>query len=152
MADLLGQLFAYTEVFDMETRPELILLQKSMVIVEGVARTLDPTLNMWTAAEPIAREWIDSNYGIAGRVREAGAGAGDIARVLADVPSLMQDATRAAHAFADMARDGVRLDPPTISAIASEQAEHTRSGRIAAWIIAIALAAIAWAILLQPGH
>jgi ubiquinone biosynthesis protein len=42
MADLLGQLFAYTEVFDMQTRPELILLQKSMVIVEGVARALDP--------------------------------------------------------------------------------------------------------------
>jgi ubiquinone biosynthesis protein len=152
MADLLGQLFAYTEVFDMETRPELILLQKSMVIVEGVARTLDPSLNMWTAAEPIAREWLDSNYGIAGRVRDAGAGAGDIARALADVPSLLQDATRAAHAFADMARDGVRLDAPTIAAIASEQAEKTRSGRVAAWIVALALVAIAWAILLQPGH
>ena len=57
MADLLGQLFAYTDVFDMQTRPELILLQKSMVIVEGVARSLDPALNIWTAAEPIAREW-----------------------------------------------------------------------------------------------
>ena len=42
MADLLGQLFAYTEVFDMQTRPELILLQKTMVVVEGVARSLDP--------------------------------------------------------------------------------------------------------------
>ena len=58
MADLLGQLFAYTEVFDMETRPELLLLQKTMVVVEGVARSLDPALNMWTAAEPIAREWM----------------------------------------------------------------------------------------------
>ena len=46
MADLLGQLFAYTELFDMQTRPELILLQKSMVIVEGVARGLDPSLNL----------------------------------------------------------------------------------------------------------
>ena len=45
MADLLGQLFAYTEVFDMQTRPELILLQKSMVIVEGVARSLDPLVD-----------------------------------------------------------------------------------------------------------
>ena len=42
MADLLGQLFAYTEVFDMQTRPELLLLQKTMVVVEGVARSLDP--------------------------------------------------------------------------------------------------------------
>ncbi len=61
MADLLGQLFAYTEVFDMETRPELILLQKSMVIVEGVARGLDPHLNVWNAAEPVAREWMEAN-------------------------------------------------------------------------------------------
>ena len=56
MADLLGQLFAYTEVFDMETRPELLLLQKTMVVVEGVARSLDPELNIWSAAEPVARQ------------------------------------------------------------------------------------------------
>ena len=61
MADLLGQLFAYTEVFDMETRPELLLLQKTMVVVEGVARALDPELNIWTAAEPIAKAWIEAN-------------------------------------------------------------------------------------------
>lgn len=72
MADLLGQLFAYTELFDMETRPELILLQKSMVIVEGVARSLDPNLNMWTAAEPVAREWVEQNLGVAGQLRHAG--------------------------------------------------------------------------------
>ena len=58
MADLLGQLFAYTDVFDMQTRPELILLQKSMVIVEGVARGLNPALNLWVAAEPIANAAI----------------------------------------------------------------------------------------------
>ena len=63
MADLLGQLFAYTEVFDMATQPELINLQKSVVVVEGVARSLDPSLNLWTAAGPIAREWIEANQG-----------------------------------------------------------------------------------------
>ena len=63
MADLLGQLFAYTDVFDMQTRPELILLQKTMVVVEGVARGLDPSLNMWVAAEPVARKWIEDNLG-----------------------------------------------------------------------------------------
>ena len=63
MADLLGQLFAYTEVFDMATRPELILLQKTMVVAEGVARSLDPELNLWTAAEPIARAWVESQPG-----------------------------------------------------------------------------------------
>ena len=72
MADLLGQLFAYTEVFDMQTRPELMLLQKTMVVVEGVARSLDPELNMWTAAEPIAKEWVEANYGVAGRLQGGG--------------------------------------------------------------------------------
>ena len=89
MADLLGQLFAYTEVFDMQTRPELILLQKSMVIVEGVARSLDPSLNMWVAAEPVAKEWVETTYGVGGRLRDAGEGAGVVGRILADAPRLI---------------------------------------------------------------
>ncbi len=147
MADLLGQLFAYTEVFDMETRPELILLQKSMVIVEGVARSLDPNINIWTAAEPIAREWVEANYGVAGRLRDAGEGAETMGRVLAEVPRLMEQAERSAHAFANMARDGVRLDDETVARIAAESARHGKTGRWALWIGAIALAAAAWAIV-----
>ena len=77
MADLLGQLFAYTEVFDMQTRPELILLQKSMVIVEGVARALDPSLNLWTAAEPVAKQWVEDNLGVRGQIRKARRRRGD---------------------------------------------------------------------------
>ncbi len=53
MAKVLGQLFATTELFDMQTRPELILLQKSMVLVEGVARAIDPELDLWTLSEPM---------------------------------------------------------------------------------------------------
>src|SRR3954469_10019694 len=53
MAKVLGQLFSTTELFEMQTRPELVLLQKSMVLVEGVARALDPELNIWTVAEPV---------------------------------------------------------------------------------------------------
>ncbi len=74
MADLLGQLFAYTDVFDMQTRPELILLQKTMVVVEGVARGLDPSLNMWVAAEPVARQWIEANLGPYGTAARSGRG------------------------------------------------------------------------------
>jgi len=141
MADLLGQLFAYTEVFDMETRPELILLQKSMVIVEGVARSLDPSLNLWTSAEPIAREWVEANYGVAGRVREAGEGAGELAKVLAEVPALLGEAARASHAFARMAEDGLRLDDATIERIAAVRSRKDRWGRLALWIAAAAIAA-----------
>ena len=109
MADLLGQLFAYTEVFDMETRPELILLQKSMVIVEGVARGLDPELNLWTAAEPIAKEWIEQNYGLPGRLRDAGESAELMGKVLAQLPRVLEQAEGAAQAFA---ADGARRHPP----------------------------------------
>ncbi len=68
-------------------------------------------------------------------------------RVLADVPRLMEQAERSALAFADMARNGVRLDDDTIKRIASENARHGRSGRWALWIGALALAAVAWAIV-----
>ncbi|MFW8695627.1 ubiquinone biosynthesis protein UbiB, partial [Mesorhizobium japonicum] len=63
MAKLLTLLFEVTELFDMATRPELILLQKTMVVVEGVARTLDPAFNMWKTAEPVVGDWIAGNLG-----------------------------------------------------------------------------------------
>ena len=72
MAKLLGLLFEVTELFDMQTRPELVLLQKTMVVVEGVARRLDPEFDMWTTAEPVVREWIERNLGPAGRLEQAG--------------------------------------------------------------------------------
>ena len=109
MADLIGQLFAYTDVFDMTARPELILLQKSMVIVEGVARSLDPELDIWTAAEPIAKDWIELNYGLPGRLREAGEGAELMGKVVAQLPRVLEQAESAAQAFAQMAS---RRHPP----------------------------------------
>ena len=143
MADLLGQLFAYTDVFDMETRPELILLQKSMVIVEGVARGLDPGLDMWTAAEPIARGWIEDNLGLQGRMREAGEGAELLGRVLADAPRVLQQAEKAATSLAEMSRDGWRLDEATVERLAQADARHRRWQTVALWIGALALAAMA---------
>lgn len=143
MADLLGQLFAYTEVFDMQTRPELILLQKSMVVVEGVARGLDPSLNMWTAAEPVARKWIEENLGPIGRLREASEGAGTIGKVLADLPALLTQAQHTAIALGEMAQSGLRLDDETVRQLAAEEARRTRWGRVALWIGAISLAVLA---------
>src|SRR3974390_2755824 len=76
MAKLLTLLFEVTGLFDMRTRPELILLQKTMVVVEGVARALDPRLDMWTTADPVVREWIGRNLGPVGGVEEGAFGAG----------------------------------------------------------------------------
>lgn len=143
MADLLGQLFAYTEVFDMQTRPELILLQKSMVIVEGVGRSLDPGLNLWNAAEPIAKTWIEENLGPAGRLRGAGEGAVTLGKVLAELPDTLSKAERAASGFAEMAQRGLRLDEETVRHLAKEEARRNRSARLAYWIGALALVALA---------
>jgi ubiquinone biosynthesis protein len=151
MADLLGQLFAYTDVFDMQTRPELILLQKGMVIVEGVARGLDPSLNMWVAAEPVAKAWLDQNLGIPGRLRDAGAGAETLGRVLADVPRVLEQAERAALSFADASRSGFSLDDDTVRRLANESRRSSRWQTAALWLIAASLAAVAASLWLTPG-
>jgi ubiquinone biosynthesis protein len=70
MAKVLGQLFATTELFDMQTRPELVLLQKSMVLVEGVSRMLDPALNIWTVAEPVVGDFVRREAGPIGRLED----------------------------------------------------------------------------------
>ncbi|MBU3030925.1 2-polyprenylphenol 6-hydroxylase [Paracoccus marinaquae] len=63
MANLLAYLFEVTERFGMRTRTELILLQRTMVVVEGVARSVDPQLNIWDAAKPVVSDYIKSNVG-----------------------------------------------------------------------------------------
>src|SRR4029078_2850920 len=82
MARLLTLLLEVTGLFDMTTRPELILLQKTMVVVEGVARAFDPKLDIWKVADPVVREWIERNLGPLGRVQGALSGGSDLARVL----------------------------------------------------------------------
>jgi ubiquinone biosynthesis protein len=72
MSRVLGQLFATTELFEMKTRPELILLQKSMVLVEGVSRMLDPALDIWTVSEPVVGDWVRRSAGPIGRLEELG--------------------------------------------------------------------------------
>jgi ubiquinone biosynthesis protein len=70
MARVLGQLFTTTELFDMQARPELVLLQKSMVLVEGVARSLDPDLDIWTISEPIVGDFVRREAGPLGRIED----------------------------------------------------------------------------------
>src|SRR6266571_6411442 len=82
MARLIALLFEVTGLFDMRTRPELLLLQKTMVVVEGVARSFDPKLDMWTVAEPVVREWIERHLGPVGTIEGAAEGAAELGRFL----------------------------------------------------------------------
>src|SRR3546814_14317447 len=69
VARLLAQLFQVTETFEMETQPQLLLLQKTMLVAEGVGRRLDPTTNMWMLAQPLMEEWMRENRGPEARLR-----------------------------------------------------------------------------------
>jgi ubiquinone biosynthesis protein len=69
MNRLLTQLFEITALFEMRLRPELVLLQKTMVTVEGVARRIDPELDIWGAAEPVVRRWITRELSPASRFK-----------------------------------------------------------------------------------
>ena len=89
MAKLLTLLFEVTSLFDMRTRPELLLLQKTMVVVEGVSRSLDPKLDMWSTAEPVVREWIERNLGLAGRIEDVGDSLAELGRFAGQVPGLL---------------------------------------------------------------
>ena len=67
---MLDGLFAITRDFDMETQPHLLLLQKTMVMIEGVATSLDPTINMWETAGPFVREWMRGELGPEARLAD----------------------------------------------------------------------------------
>src|SRR5690606_4731912 len=90
MGRLLGQLFEITALFDMHLRPELILLQKTMVSVEGVARRLNPDHDLWSAAQPVVERWITRELGpkaqIRDGVRELITGAKALSRLVQDPP------------------------------------------------------------------
>jgi ubiquinone biosynthesis protein len=147
MAQLLGQLFQYTEVFDMQTRPELLLLQKTMVVVEGVGRTLDPELNMWVVSEPVVKAWMEQTFGAGAQFEAAAEGAASVGRFMGEIPKLLGQAERTAEALSSMAEEGLRLDDHTVERLAEAQARENRASRIGIWIGALALAAIALALL-----
>jgi ubiquinone biosynthesis protein len=144
MAKLLTLLFEVTGLFDMRTRPELLLLQKTMVVVEGVARALDPRLDIWTTAEPVVRDWIERHLGPAGRLEGAAQGVGQLGQFLAGVPSLLNQASRIAEQIDHATRDGIVLAPETVAAIGAAERRRNRWSTIALWVIA---ALLAWAIL-----
>ena len=70
MGRLLGQLFEITALFDMHLRPELVLLQKTMVTVEGVARRIDPDSDIWEAARPVVQAWVARELSPAARAAD----------------------------------------------------------------------------------
>jgi ubiquinone biosynthesis protein len=143
MAKLLTLLFEVTELFDMQTRPELLLLQKTMVVVEGVARSLDPAFNMWRTAEPVVGDWIRENLGPRGMLADAREGVSALAALARQAPELAKRTEHLSREIDAMAEHGLRLDAATAKAIGHEVARRSRWRHAALWIIAAALVWIA---------
>jgi ubiquinone biosynthesis protein len=136
-ARLLGQLFAIAEVFDMEVQPQLLLLQKNMLMAEGVSRRLNPDLNIWTLAQPLVEEWMRENRGPEARLRNA---AGEAMGVVERLPSLLADIEKIA---AHLTSDGLRLHPDALAGLGRGQ----RANAGAWWALAAAFIALAAAFL-----
>ncbi|HEV7415123.1 MAG TPA: 2-polyprenylphenol 6-hydroxylase [Tianweitania sediminis] len=143
MGKLLTLLFEVTELFDMQTRPELVMLQKTMVVVEGVARSLDPAFNMWRASEPVVSSWIRDNLGPRGLLSDAEDAAKAFVSLARQAPELAARTERLSAEIDKMAENGMRFDIETARAIGREEARHTRWGRAALWVGALALVWIA---------
>ena len=92
MARLLSYLFEVTERFGMETRTELILLQRTMVVVEGVARSLNPHINIWQVAQPIVEDYIKDSIGPKALLRDLTKTARVLARFGPRLPQLAEAA------------------------------------------------------------
>jgi ubiquinone biosynthesis protein len=92
MAKLLAYLFEVTEQFGMQTRTELILLQRTMVVVEGVARSLDPQINIWAAAKPVVETYVHDNIGPKALARDLVRTARVLARFGPRLPHLAEEA------------------------------------------------------------
>ena len=92
MARLLSYLFEVTERFGMQTRTELILLQRTMVVVEGVARSLDPHINIWQVAKPVVESYVSRNIGPLALMRDLAQTARILGRFGPRLPRLVEAA------------------------------------------------------------
>lgn len=111
IAKLLGQLFRITEKFEMQTQPQLLLLQKTMLVAEGVGRKLDASSNIWSLAKSLIEVWMIENRGPEARMRQA---LQKTVNEMSKIPVVMKKT----EAVVDMLGDsGVRLHPDSLKAL-----------------------------------
>ena len=99
--NLLAQLFDITEKFDMQTQTQLLLLQKTMVSVEGVARNLNPDANIWEISRPILEDWIKKEKGPEAKIKKTLEVSKDVLEKIPDLPDVMDKANIALQMLAE---------------------------------------------------
>ncbi|WP_085907873.1 2-polyprenylphenol 6-hydroxylase [Kiloniella majae] len=133
-ARLLGQMLHLAESFDMTIQPHLLLLQKNMVMAEGVSRGLEENLNLWSISQPLVEEWIIENRGPEAIVKESVTTLVDSLKTL---PKLVHNLEAASGIFS---QQGLRLHNKTI------QDFHNESSGTAKWAFIIAIASFTFSI------
>ena len=98
---LLSQLFEVTEKFNMQTQIQLLLLQKTMVVVEGVARNLDPETNIWNVSKPILEDWIREIKDPVNKASEVISEASEVLKRFPDLPIIMDKANDVMNLMAE---------------------------------------------------
>jgi ubiquinone biosynthesis protein len=134
---LLGQLFQVTETFGMETQPQLLMLQKTMIVAEGLSRILSPNENMWNLSRPLIEEWMRDNLGPEAKIAEATRQAGAMLRRL---PGVIEAAERASGVLTEQ---GLKLHPDTVAAMRGRGGKGGGSilkNGVLLWVAIIALA------------
>ena len=92
---LLKQLFDITEKFNMQTQPQLLLLQKTMVVVEGVARKLDPDANIWQISQPVLEKWLKETKDPVNEIGNFLIETSEVIKKLPELPKVMDKANQA---------------------------------------------------------
>jgi ubiquinone biosynthesis protein len=137
VARLLAQLFRVTEQFDMEAQPQLLLLQKTLVLVEGVGRQLDPEINIWAMGGPLIEAWMRENRGPEAQLRQH---LDTVFDMLDRLPRLIANLDTF---VANIDRDGILLHAESIASHAAEQAKRAWLAVLPLYLAAAALMAIA---------
>ena len=142
VGQMLDGLFAITRDFDMQTQPHLLLLQKTMVMVEGIATSLDPAINMWDVSAPFVREWIRDELGPEAALAE---------RIRADTETLLRVPALVRRLEEQFPPRGGAPEPPPLPDVELVWERRRReAGRGSPW--GYALAAFAGAALLAAAR
>ena len=134
IAKLLGQMFAIAAEFEMEVQPQLLLMQKTLMVAEGVGRMLNPNLNMWQLATPLIDDWAGEHFGPKAKLKEAARHGQDIARQL---PFVLNQAKQALILLGDPA--GVRIHPLSIAVLNEQRRLQQRHWLVLGWSALAAL-------------
>lgn len=136
VARLLGQLFEITETFAMEAQPQLLMLQKSMLVAEGIGRRLAPDMNMWEMARPLIERWMLQHFNPATRMRNS---LGSFITTMESLPRLVAHAEQTVEALRS---GGIKLNSDSLNGMAAK-----RRGLFPAWlpwVLVVILAILLW--------